>query len=95
MALTYKVSYSYANDFEEHYADFGACKASPIRRAKQLFTSANLSGLFVFSYNEAHTDDFSDIVYFDQKGVTTKHLNWVQGSRRNSSKASALLLEQT
>lgn len=77
MALTYKISYSYAYDFEEHYADFGSSKASAMSKAKQLFASSNLSGLFVFSYDDSHMDDFSDIVYFDEKGAVTKQLNWV------------------
>lgn len=78
MALNYKISYSYTYDLKGHYANFGPCKNSAIKEAKKLHNSADLNGLFVFSYDEDESKDFSDIVYFDHDGSTTKHLNWVR-----------------
>lgn len=78
MALQYKISYSYANDPEGHFANFGPCKQSALEEAKKLHTSSHLKGLFVFSYDEAVPNDFSDITYFDRNGAVTRHLNWVR-----------------
>ena len=78
MALTYKISYTYTNDNHGYHANFGPSKQAAIAKARQLLTAHNLNGLFVFSYDESASDDFSDMIYFDREGTVTNHLNWVK-----------------